>query len=148
MSLLFNMLSRFVLAFLPRGKHLLISCLLSPNQTWGRWGGGGAGRGQNLKYEPRGGPRGEGAVLGSARMPSGADRLAAAAGATAHSGLASGKRPGSRVGPGWASARPWPRGCSSARSSSRSTPASTVRSWPWLQAAPAERGAPTPVAGG
>ena len=46
-------------------------------------------------------------------MPSGADRSAAAAGATAHSGLASGKRPGSRVGPGWASARPWPRGCSS-----------------------------------
>ena len=30
MSLLFNMLSRFVLAFLPRGKHLLISWLESP----------------------------------------------------------------------------------------------------------------------
>ena len=27
MSLLFNMLSRFVIAFLPRSKHLLISCL-------------------------------------------------------------------------------------------------------------------------
>ena len=27
MSLLFNILSRFVVAFLPRGKHLLISCL-------------------------------------------------------------------------------------------------------------------------
>ena len=30
MSLLFNMLSRFVIAFLPRSKHLLISCLQSP----------------------------------------------------------------------------------------------------------------------
>ena len=30
-SLLFNILSRFVLAFLPRGKHLLISCLQSPS---------------------------------------------------------------------------------------------------------------------
>ena len=30
-SLLFNMLSRFVLAFLPRSKHLLISWLLSPS---------------------------------------------------------------------------------------------------------------------
>ena len=29
MSLLFNMLSRFVIAFLPRSKHLLISCLQS-----------------------------------------------------------------------------------------------------------------------
>ena len=29
MSLLFNMLSRFVIAFLPRGKHLLISWLQS-----------------------------------------------------------------------------------------------------------------------
>ena len=29
MSLLFNMLSRFVIAFLPRSQHLLISCLLS-----------------------------------------------------------------------------------------------------------------------
>ena len=29
-SLLFNMLSRFVIAFLPRSKHLLISCLQSP----------------------------------------------------------------------------------------------------------------------
>ena len=29
MSLLLNMLSRLVLAFLPRSKHLLISCLLS-----------------------------------------------------------------------------------------------------------------------
>ena len=29
MSLLFNMLSRLVIAFLPRGKHLLISCLQS-----------------------------------------------------------------------------------------------------------------------
>ena len=27
MSLLFNMLSRFVIAFLPRSKHLLILCL-------------------------------------------------------------------------------------------------------------------------
>ena len=31
MSLLFNMLSRFVIAFLPRSKHLLISCLQSPS---------------------------------------------------------------------------------------------------------------------
>ena len=31
MSLLFNMLSRFVVAFLPRGKHLLISRLQSPS---------------------------------------------------------------------------------------------------------------------
>ena len=31
MSLLFNMLSRLVIAFLPRGKHLLISCLKSPS---------------------------------------------------------------------------------------------------------------------
>ena len=30
MSLLFNMRSRFVIAFLPRCKHLLILCLLSP----------------------------------------------------------------------------------------------------------------------
>ena len=30
MSLLFNMLSRFVIAFLPRRKHLLISWLQSP----------------------------------------------------------------------------------------------------------------------
>ena len=30
MSCLFNMLSRFVIAFLPRCKHLLILCLLSP----------------------------------------------------------------------------------------------------------------------
>ena len=29
MSLLFNMLSRFVIAFLPRSKHPLISCLQS-----------------------------------------------------------------------------------------------------------------------
>ena len=29
--LLFNMLSRFVIAFLPRSKHLLISCLQSPS---------------------------------------------------------------------------------------------------------------------
>ena len=31
MSLLFNMLSRFVIAFLPRNKHLLILCLQSPS---------------------------------------------------------------------------------------------------------------------
>ena len=31
MSLLFNMLSRFAIAFLPRGKHLLISRLQSPS---------------------------------------------------------------------------------------------------------------------
>ena len=31
MSLLFNMLSRLVINFLPRGKHLLISWLLSPS---------------------------------------------------------------------------------------------------------------------
>ena len=31
MSLLFNMLSRFVIVSLPRGKHLLISWLLSPS---------------------------------------------------------------------------------------------------------------------
>ena len=31
MSLLFNMLSRFVIAFLPRIKHLLISWLQSPS---------------------------------------------------------------------------------------------------------------------
>ena len=31
MSLLFNMLSRFVIAFLPRGKRLLISWLQSPS---------------------------------------------------------------------------------------------------------------------
>ena len=30
-SLLFNILSRFVIAFLPRSKHLLISCLWSPS---------------------------------------------------------------------------------------------------------------------
>ena len=30
MPLLFNMLSRLVIAFLPRSKHLLISCLKSP----------------------------------------------------------------------------------------------------------------------
>ena len=31
MSLLFYMLSRFVIMFLPRSKHLLISCLQSPS---------------------------------------------------------------------------------------------------------------------
>ena len=31
MSLLFNMLFRFVIAFLPRSKHLLISWLQSPS---------------------------------------------------------------------------------------------------------------------
>ena len=31
MSLLFNMLSRFVIVFLPRRKHLLISWLQSPS---------------------------------------------------------------------------------------------------------------------
>ena len=31
MSLLFNMLSRFVIAFLPKSKHLLISWLQSPS---------------------------------------------------------------------------------------------------------------------
>ena len=31
MSLLFNMLSRLVIAFLPRSKHLLLSCLHSPS---------------------------------------------------------------------------------------------------------------------
>ena len=31
MFLLFNMLSRFVIAFLPRSKHLLISWLQSPS---------------------------------------------------------------------------------------------------------------------
>ena len=31
MSLLFNMLSRFVKAFLPKSKNLLISCLQSPS---------------------------------------------------------------------------------------------------------------------
>ena len=31
MSLLFNMLNRFVIAFLPRSKHLLISWLKSPS---------------------------------------------------------------------------------------------------------------------
>ena len=31
MSLLFNMLSRLVMTFLPRSKHLLISWLLSPS---------------------------------------------------------------------------------------------------------------------
>ena len=31
MSLLFNMLSRLVITFLPRSKHLLISCLWSPS---------------------------------------------------------------------------------------------------------------------
>ena len=33
MSLLFNMLSRFVIAFLPRSKHLLISWLQSPSEV-------------------------------------------------------------------------------------------------------------------
>ena len=31
MFLLFNMLSRLVITFLPRSKHLLISCLQSPS---------------------------------------------------------------------------------------------------------------------
>ena len=31
MSLIFNMLSRFVIAFLPRSKHLLVSWLQSPS---------------------------------------------------------------------------------------------------------------------
>ena len=33
MSLLFNMLSRLVIAFLPRGNHLLISWLQSPSEV-------------------------------------------------------------------------------------------------------------------
>ena len=33
MSLLLNMLSRFVIAFLPRSKRLLISCLQSPSSV-------------------------------------------------------------------------------------------------------------------
>ena len=33
MSLLFNMLSRFVIAFLPRSKRLLISWLQSPSEV-------------------------------------------------------------------------------------------------------------------
>ena len=33
MSLLFNMLSRMVVAFLPRRKHLLISWLQSPSEV-------------------------------------------------------------------------------------------------------------------
>ena len=32
-SLLFNMLSRFVITFLPRSKHLLISWLQSPSSV-------------------------------------------------------------------------------------------------------------------
>ena len=32
MSLIFNTLSRFVITFLPRSKHLLISCLQSPSK--------------------------------------------------------------------------------------------------------------------
>ena len=38
MSLLFNMLSRFVIAFLPRSKLLLISWLQSPSVTGGSEG--------------------------------------------------------------------------------------------------------------
>ena len=34
MSMLFNMLSRFVIAFLPRSKHLLISWLQSPTAVF------------------------------------------------------------------------------------------------------------------
>ena len=34
MSLLFNILSRFLIAFLPRGKHLLISWLQSPSAVF------------------------------------------------------------------------------------------------------------------
>ena len=37
MCLLFNMLSRFVLAFLPRSKHLLISCLFGMMKKLCRW---------------------------------------------------------------------------------------------------------------
>ena len=33
MSLLFNMLSRFIITFLPRSKHLLISCLQTPSSV-------------------------------------------------------------------------------------------------------------------
>ena len=35
MSLLFNMLSKFVIAFLPRSKRLLISWLQSPSADFG-----------------------------------------------------------------------------------------------------------------
>ena len=34
MSLLFNMLSRLVITFLPRSKHLLVSWLQSPSEVW------------------------------------------------------------------------------------------------------------------
>ena len=50
MSLLFNMLSRFVIAFLPRSKCLLISWLKSPSMWRGRVHGG-AGREEGLKIE-------------------------------------------------------------------------------------------------
>ena len=37
MSLLFNVLSRLVIAFIPRSKCLLISCLLSPSSSGHLW---------------------------------------------------------------------------------------------------------------
>ena len=39
MSLPFNMLSRFVTAFLPKGRHLLISWLQSPSAVKNTGGG-------------------------------------------------------------------------------------------------------------
>ena len=50
MSLLFNMLSRFVIAFLPRSKGCLILWLKSPSAWSGRVHGG-AGREEGLKIE-------------------------------------------------------------------------------------------------
>ena len=37
MSLLFNMLSRLVITFLPRSNRVLISCMQSPSAVWGNY---------------------------------------------------------------------------------------------------------------
>ena len=44
MSLLFNMLSRLVITFLPRSNHLLISWLQSPSEVLTHWKNPDAGR--------------------------------------------------------------------------------------------------------
>ena len=48
MSLIFNMLYRFVIAFLLRSKHLLITCLIGPNWVIQKYLFAGEGEKSNI----------------------------------------------------------------------------------------------------
>ena len=48
MSLIFNMLYRFVIAFLLRSKHLLITCLIGPNWVIQKYLVAGEGEKSNI----------------------------------------------------------------------------------------------------